>query len=63
MIDEMPESQASSAEIGIAEKLAKEREDADRTIIFMNPSSFDDKARVYWEILAREIRGGVGDGV
>ncbi|KAM0911755.1 hypothetical protein ACQ4PT_013235 [Festuca glaucescens] len=48
------------------EKLAKEREDAERNIMFMNPSTLDDKARVYWEIshariLARESGGG-GDG-
>jgi hypothetical protein len=40
-------------------KLAKERKDAYHTIMFMNPSSLDDKARAYWEftrakILARE---------
>jgi hypothetical protein len=48
-----------------AEKLAKERKDADCTIIFMDPSSLDDKARAYWEItrtkiLARESDGGCG---
>jgi hypothetical protein len=48
-------------------KLAKEREDADRTIMFMNPSSLDDKARTYWEIarakiLAQESGGGGGGG-
>jgi hypothetical protein len=48
-----------------AKKLAKEMEDADRTIMFMDPSSLDDKARAYWEItrmkiLARESGGGGG---
>ena len=47
-----------------AEKLAKEREDAARTIMFMNPSSLNDKARAYWEIahakiLARESGSAV----
>jgi uncharacterized membrane protein len=49
------------------EKLAKEREDVDCNIMFMNPSTLDDKARAYWEIarariLARESGGGSGGG-
>jgi hypothetical protein len=47
-----------------AEKLAKEMEDADRTIMFMNPSSLDYKVWAYWEItrakiLARASGGGI----
>jgi hypothetical protein len=49
------------------EKLAKEKEDVGRTIMFINPRMLDDKAREYWElsrakILARDNGGGGGDG-
>jgi hypothetical protein len=63
--DKKIEEQRLAVEV---EKMDKEREDADRTIMFMNPNSLDDKVRAYWEIsrakiLARESGGGGGDGV
>jgi hypothetical protein len=65
MVKEMKIEEQIALEV---EKVAKKREDADRTIMFMNPNSLDDKARAYWEIarakiLARESGGGGGDGV
>jgi hypothetical protein len=50
--EKMIEEQSLALE---AEKLAKEREDADRTIMFMDPSSMDEKARAYWEITRAKI--------
>jgi hypothetical protein len=39
------------------EKLAKEKEDAERTLMFMDPSILDEKARVYWEWASWPERG------
>jgi hypothetical protein len=37
------------------EKLAKEKEDVGRTIMFINPRMLDDKAREYWELSRAKI--------